>query len=55
MKKLILLSALVLALASCSSTTETKVAAVDSTSCVKADTTCVAKCDSAKVDSVKVK
>lgn len=55
MKKVILLSALVLALASCSAPApEVAAPAADST-CVKADTACAAVCDSVKVDTAKVK
>lgn len=55
MKKVILLSALVLALASCSAPAVEEQAEVktDSTCCVKADTACVEKCDSTVVDTVK--
>ncbi len=55
MKKVILLSAFVLALASCSAPApveETPVA--DSTACVK-DTACAVQCDSVKVDTAKAK
>jgi hypothetical protein len=56
MKKAILLSALFLALVSCSGpAVEEQTVAVDSTACVKADTTCVVKCDSLKADTTKVK
>lgn len=56
MKKVILLSAFVLALASCSApaTEEVAAPAADST-CVKADTACVVACDSVKADTAKVK
>lgn len=56
MKKIILLSAFVLALASCSAPAveETPVAAPDTTCCVKADS-CKMVCDTTKVDTAKVK
>jgi len=54
MKKLILLSALILALVSCSgSVTNQTVSGTDSTCCVKADTACVVMCDSLKADTAK--
>ena len=57
MKKVILLSAFFLALVSCSAPAPTEVVApaVDTTCVVPADSACAAVCDSAKVDTTKVK
>lgn len=56
MKKVILLSAFIVALASCSApaTEEVAAPAADST-CVIADTACAAVCDSVKADTANVK
>lgn len=57
MKKVILLSAFIMTLVSCSAPapTEEVVVAVDSTCVVAADSACAVACDSTKVDTTEVK
>lgn len=54
MKKIVLLSAFMLALASCSApAVEETPAATTDTTCVVADSACAAVCDSVKADTTK--